>query len=243
MARKLSISVGDTFKTKKCGVVKVLLITSSSDITVEFDNGLIGSCSTKLLKSGGCTHCEYPNIFGKGYLGKGDYKTSGNDYMSWYGIMRLCYEKQDSCSTVDERWHNFQNFAYDISTLFGYSEYLEGDYVLEKSFFEKINSHYSLSTCYFVPNGLANVFNLMKSQRNSIYPIGVTKIKNGRFIARFSIKDTYIHIGTYDSVNDAFFAYKGRKETHIKELAEKYKDRIDPKVYNALLNYTVEITD
>ena len=33
------------------------------------------------------------------------------------------------------------------------------------------------------------------------------------------------------------------KEEHIKNMAEKWKDRIDERAYNALMNYEVEITD
>ena len=46
-----------------------------------------------------------------------------------------------------------------------------------------------------------------------------------------------------DCAEEAFLAYKQAKELHIKEVANKWKDQIDPRVYEALMNYTVEITD
>lgn len=36
---------------------------------------------------------------------------------------------------------------------------------------------------------------------------------------------------------EAFNAYKVAKETFIKEQAEKWKDEIDDRAYNALMNY------
>ena len=36
---------------------------------------------------------------------------------------------------------------------------------------------------------------------------------------------------------------KEAKEAYIKEVANKWKDKIDPKVYEALMKYEVEITD
>ena len=42
---------------------------------------------------------------------------------------------------------------------------------------------------------------------------------------------------------EAFYAYKEAKETYIKEVANKWKDNIDSRVYDALMNYQVEIND
>ena len=42
---------------------------------------------------------------------------------------------------------------------------------------------------------------------------------------------------------EAFNAYKQAKEAFIKEQANKWKSEIDPRAYEALMNYTVEITD
>ena len=54
-------------------------------------------------------------------------------------------------------------------------------------------------------------------------------------------KSTYL--GIYNTETEAFKAYKQTKENYLKELAEKWKDKIDPRAYHALINYTVEITD
>ena len=42
---------------------------------------------------------------------------------------------------------------------------------------------------------------------------------------------------------EAFQAYKQAKEKYIKSLANKWKDKIDPRVYEALMNWEVEGTD
>ena len=49
--------------------------------------------------------------------------------------------------------------------------------------------------------------------------------------------------GCFSDEIEAFKAYKTAKELHIKELAEKWKDQIDERAYNALMDYKVEITD
>ena len=44
-------------------------------------------------------------------------------------------------------------------------------------------------------------------------------------------------------VIEAFNAYKKAKEVFVKEVAEKWKSQIDERAYEALMKYTVEITD
>ena len=41
----------------------------------------------------------------------------------------------------------------------------------------------------------------------------------------------------------AFYAYKTVKEAYTKEVAEKWKDQIDPRAYEALMKYKVDIND
>ena len=42
---------------------------------------------------------------------------------------------------------------------------------------------------------------------------------------------------------DAFYFYKIAKEKYIKEMANEWKKLISNKVYQAMYNYQVEITD
>ena len=50
-------------------------------------------------------------------------------------------------------------------------------------------------------------------------------------------------LGYYITAEEAFYAYKQAKEAHIKEVANKWKDQIDIRVYEALMKYEVEIMD
>ena len=50
-------------------------------------------------------------------------------------------------------------------------------------------------------------------------------------------------LGSFKTELEAFNAYKQAKETFIKELADKWKDKIDPRAYEALMNYEVSIDD
>ena len=50
-------------------------------------------------------------------------------------------------------------------------------------------------------------------------------------------------LGYFNTELEAFNAYKQAKESFVKEQANKWKGKIDPRTYNALMNYTVDITD
>ena len=51
------------------------------------------------------------------------------------------------------------------------------------------------------------------------------------------------HLGSFNTELEAFKAYKKAKESFVKEQAEKWKSQIDPRAYEALMSYQVEITD
>ena len=67
---------------------------------------------------------------------------------------------------------------------------------------------------------------------------GILATNSGKFRARHRG-----YIGSFDNEIEAFYAYKEVKEKYLKYLAEKYREQIDFRVYNALMNYEVKITD
>jgi hypothetical protein len=73
-------------------------------------------------------------------------------------------------------------------------------------------------------------------------PIGVHKHKE-IFIAQLNKNKKVIYLGRYKTETEAFEAYKTAKETYIKEVANKYKNKISKQVYTVLINYKVKITD
>ena len=63
------------------------------------------------------------------------------------------------------------------------------------------------------------------------------KPRINRYIAQISKFKKVIHLGCFSTPEEAFLAYKQAKEAYIKEVAEIYKDEIEPRVYEALMNY------
>ena len=50
-------------------------------------------------------------------------------------------------------------------------------------------------------------------------------------------------LGCFNTPQEAFQAYKTFKEALIKEVANEYKEQLDSRVYEALMNYEVNEND
>lgn len=170
-------------------------------------------------------------------------------YRVWNDMMNRCNaikkkRKQETYAgcTVCVEWMNFQNFAEWYN-----KNYYEIDgcmMCLDKDILVKGNKVYSPETCCFVPQHINNLFVKGNAIRGN-YPIGVGYHKNSKKFRAYIKMGTgkAKHIGYFNDVESAFKAYKEHKENYIKEIAEKYKGYLPNKVYCALLNYKVEITD
>ena len=141
---------------------------------------------------------------------------------------------------VCEEWHNFQNFAkwYDEN----YYEVKGEKTQIDKDILIKGNKIYSPDKCLFVPQKINLLF--VKGSGGSHLPIGVGECKRtGKYIARLRKNGTYVTVGRYDNPCEAFLAYKKEKEEYIREMALTYKQLIPTKVYEAVINYKIEIND
>lgn len=216
-------------------------------------------CSLGNIKKGAVLDIYEPSVYGVGYFGEGIYsaKIDGIQikyYKIWQSILQRCYDSNCSAYknygqrgvTICEDWKNYQNFAKWWNN--NYKEYMT-DWVIDKDILIKNNKIYSPETCCLVPMEINVIFTKRDTERGD-YPIGVrlkTQTKNGYttncIIAQLNKGGEKIHLGTFKTSEDAFNAYKLAKEAYIKEVANFYKDLLDLKLYNALLNYEVEITD
>lgn len=165
-------------------------------------------------------------------------------YGCWQKMIERCYREgyfikaptYKGCSVCDE-WHYFSNFKKWFD-----ENYVDG-YALDKDILVKGNKVYSPQTCCFVPTEI-NTLLVKKNATRGKYPIGVS-MNYGKYRAQIKKYGKAVVIGTFDTPEEAFKAYKQAKEAHIQEVATQYfnEGKITEKVYNALMNYKVEITD
>ena len=141
--------------------------------------------------------------------------------------------------TCSENFKSYDFFYKWCQTQGGFKEY----FALDKDLLVKGNKVYSEDTCVFVPQRINSLLVSCKANRGDL-PIGVCWHKgNEKYTAQGWDGKHRKTIGYYSSIEDAFQAYKTFKEAYIKQVAEHYKSQIDPRAYEALVKYTVEITD
>ena len=108
----------------------------------------------------------------------------------------------------------------------------------------KGNKVYSESTCVFLPQEVNTLLTKSESSRGK-HLIGVCWNKTKKsFVAHVGkSKGKREFLGYFKTELEAFNAYKVAKETFVKEQANKWKSQIDPRAYNALMNYEVSTDD
>ena len=224
------------------------------DIDIQFEDGtIIKNRQYVNFKKGNIKNPMTPIIHGVGFIGVGDYKTCDENgkltkcHNIWVNMLTRCYSSKyhekyptyENCKVCEE-WHNFQVFAkwqnenyYEVG-----NERME----LDKDILNKGNKVYSPNTCIFVPHSINVLFTKCDKARGK-YPIGVYK-KGNKFRAKLSKSNgKQIYLGYFNTPEEAFQAYKQAKEDYIKEVANEYKLLIPQKLYDALMNYEVNIDD
>ena len=255
MGRPLSNTiVGKIFETLNFGKLEVIEYRNAKDVTVKFtETGFVTKAEASQIRNGQVRDWTLPTVFGVGFHGGRTLVKGSLDealYKVWFQMLRRCYdlkvrEYSNRNNTyvdcrVSEDFLHFENFKAWAETQQGV---LHKGFSLDKDILLKGNKTYSKDTCCFVPLHVNNL--LIKSNKiRGKYLIGVSYNESkGKFEAYVSKSENREYLGQFNSPEQAFYAYKLSKEAYIKEVANKWKDQIDPRAYEALMNYQVEITD
>lgn len=152
------------------------------------------------------------------------------------------YEGTDACDS----WKDFQNFAqwFEETQVQGF--YHEG-WQLDKDLLSKDNKLYSPEFCVFLPEEVNKALNT-KSRTRGELPMGLSY--NSRNKKLINVVYACKHEAFYlrmcvpkSRMLEGFELYKKSREGYIHFLAEKYKDKLDPRAYKALKEYEVSVDD
>lgn len=246
---------GLTFTNKLGLTFKIIRYGGWEDVDVKFDStGYISNelCWANILK-GEVKDKLHKDVLGVACIGDGEYNSKDsiagyNPYKIWINMLKRCYcEKQKLTQPsykdcyAHEYFLNFQNF---------YKWFIQNQpkgcgWQLDKDLLEKGNKIYGPDTCCMLPSRVNKLLETSKAMRGDL-PLGVRKfdgVKGVKFRAYCVDNGKQIHLGSYDSIEEAFSKYKSFKEDLVRKIAQDYKDIISYKAYNALMNYTVTMED
>lgn len=166
------------------------------------------------------------------------------EYAQWRAMRNRCnslkiHERQPAYKgcTYQSEWDSYDVWLEWAREQVGFLcvDDRGGRYSLDKDIITK-SSHYSSETCVFVPRVINN-FILNRKPSNGL-PIGVSFNKRR---LRYESQASGKWIGYFDTAGQAALAYKTTKESQAKELAEKWYGKVDDRVYQTLVNFTVDI--
>lgn len=192
-------------------------------------------------------------VYGVGYILNKETRINGiqeESYKTWLQMLRRCYSQKEQIRypkykecIVSNEWLCYDNFKKWYNDNFYQID--NEKMALDKDILIKGNKIYSPETCVFVSNRINVLFTKSNATRGD-YPIGVSWNKREEKFRAYCQTSfgKQKHLGYYSTPEDAFYkGYKPFKERYIKEIAEEYKNKIPKKLYDALYNYEVEITD
>jgi len=241
---------GKLFPTKQSGNLEVLECVSATEVTVRFiETGYTTKCRLANIISGQIKDRLKPSVYGVGIVGEKYPLENGKqskEYTVWVGMLDRCYSTtNDTRKTYEgcEVTSSFRYFPFFKEWCHNQVGFGEKGFALDKDILVKGNKVYSPETCCFVPREINSLF-VKRDKLRGEYPVGVCFHKPlNKYVSKLSAYGRSRNLGYFSSVSEAFYVYKEAKETHIKEVANKWKDQIDQRVYEALMNWEVDITD
>lgn len=170
------------------------------------------------------------------------------EYKLWKDLLKRCYSEKyqfnqptyKGCK-VEDYLLSFTNFYNFIKEVKGFKCVDENGrfYQLDKDIIFSGNKEYNRGTICFIPHEI-NSFLTYSKRGGSKCKLGVTyHNKTSTYNARLSTGNVVKSLGYYKTEIEAAEVYICAKEQHAKILAEKYKDTIDERVYESLMNYKV----
>ena len=243
--------VGKVFKSNRFGDVEVIEYRAANDVVIRFlQTGWVDTVFLSQVRAGFVKDCMQATILGVGIVGNrlSKEEMQHKAFKNWNRILIRCYaEKQQERQPtykgcyVSDYFLKYQNFKE------WYTQQPNWDnpkYVLDKDLLSpKDAKTYSPETCVFIPKEINGLLTTTKAKRGCL-PVGVClRAKDTKYSATCCINGVDKHLGLYSTVEEAFCIYKKTREDYLKSKAEKYKDELDIRAYEALMNWDVKVTD
>ena len=249
------ITSGEVFKNKSGNEFIIVYCDNSFNVRIRFiKTGYEKSYELSQIRKGLVKDRFAPTVCSVGFVGD-KYATKLNSvplpqYVLWSNMLKRCYsdsyKKKKPTYIGCEVSENFKYYEYFYEWCQSQVGFGNQGWHLDKDLLVKGNKVYSENTCVFLPIEINAVLVKRDKMRGGCV-LGVYKHKyynEDKFVAQLNLNTGKAkYVGLYDTESEAFNAYKEAKESYLKELANKWKGKIDDRAYKALMKYNVGAGD
>lgn len=238
--------IGKTFFSAKFGEYEIVDYQNFNNVTVKFaKTGFTTKATMNAVNKGGVKDKLSPSVYGVGivsdkYKTRDDSNMQIKEYRLWNRMLERCYSKkfQDKNPSYKncEASINFKQFTFFkewCEKQLGFNQGWE----LDKDLLTQGNLIYSEKTCVFLPEEINRVITKRKVSGKVKHTGVVVNSRTKKIEARISMYNKDKTIGVFNSIDEASRAFKLAKKAYLKELADKWKGKIDYRAYEALLNF------
>lgn len=241
--------IGEIFKSNGFGYYEVISYKNAHNVTVRFlETGYEKTTNKSNIIRGAVKDKFAPSCYGVGINGTLPSRINGvlvAQYQLWSSIIQRCYDnnyqiKQPSYKgcVVSDNFKNYEYFYDWCNKQVGFGN--EG-WQLDKDLLSSGGNSYHEDHCVFIPQYINILFNNNSKNRGAC-KIGVTLNRDGKFYAKVSMWGKQVFLGSFKTEDEAYEVYKSSKESYVKEVADKYKGKIDHRVYEYLNNFKLEVS-
>lgn len=178
---------------------------------------------------------------------KSENMSKTREYLLWKTMLGRCYSKDfhERNPTYAECIvsENFKSFSYFYNWCQKQVGFNNSKWQLDKDLLSNGSKIYSEDNCIFLPVEINNLFHKKTNKSNGL-PIGVCYDKRAKkYKAGVRNNGGYIYLGYFNNPSDAFNSYQEKKMEVIVKTAERWKNAIDHRAYNAMINYKIKPFD
>ena len=159
----------------------------------------------------------------------------------WHNMYNRCYREEylkkhpiyEGCTICDEWLSDRESFYNWVAENY---YIIDGEQIdLDKDILVKGNKMYSPDTCIFTPHIINTYFEHITRK-----PI---KLNNGKYRMDIYIEGNTIPLGVFDNEEEAKKEFIKHKESAIVSMADRYKNKIPNKLYKAMIDFKIELSD
>ena len=170
------------------------------------------------------------------------------EYDLWHSMIQRCYSEKFQNNHTAYKGCSVSNNFLNYSFFYDWCQEQVGfksidkkgrHYQLDKDILSDKDKTYSETTCVFLPAEINSFFADCGNNKWD-YRVGVYFDKHRNKFATVCRVDGGKKVGFFNTAQEAFLKYKSVKEALCKELALKWKDEIDHRVFESMMNWEVK---